>query len=269
MQNLRNLHRKVTDYYASLINKLDTEANTRIKEYISKAHTINHRNKQFINKIIEIEIKNLTNLEKLDNFTDTIDEELLNEMVYANEFCFLVERKQTGSIGYFLFVSPVYVNEYKRNIIQLGFNSTNLEKTDEILNLTSLQDLDLSNKLLASIDRDSFHGLPSLQAINLSDNQLTSINQDTFRGLNGLQTINLSYSQLTSIEQYAFSGLASLLDLNLSYNQLASIDRKAFSDSTNLLELNLSHNKLAIIDQDTFGGLKSLQVLNLSHNKIS
>ena len=51
MQSLSNLRLKVTNYYASLINKLDLEAETRIMKVMSKEDTINNRREQFINKI--------------------------------------------------------------------------------------------------------------------------------------------------------------------------------------------------------------------------
>ena len=66
MQNLINLRVKVTDYYASIINKLDIEAETRIMKDLSKEDAINNRREQLIDKIKQIENRNLTNLEKLD-----------------------------------------------------------------------------------------------------------------------------------------------------------------------------------------------------------
>ena len=105
----------MTDY-ASLINKLDIEAETRIMEDLSKEDAINNRREQFINQIKQIENRKLTNLDILNKLAETSEEELLNGLIFKNEFCFLVERKK-ALIGYLLFVSSVYVDANKMSMI--------------------------------------------------------------------------------------------------------------------------------------------------------
>ena len=60
----------MTNYYSSLINKLDIEAETRIIKNLSIKDAFNDRREQFINKIKQIENKNLTNLKKLNNMAE-------------------------------------------------------------------------------------------------------------------------------------------------------------------------------------------------------
>ena len=208
MINLSNLRLKVVDYYSSLFNKLDLEAETRIIQDMSKEEVINNLSEKFIDKIKQIEKINLTNLEKLYEMAENMHEERLNELVYENEFCFLVERKGITLIGYFLFVSPNYVNANKRSIIQNGYSqldtSTKVETKDDILNgLSSVRKLDLSKAQLTSIDRDTLTGLTNLQILDLSENELSSIDLETSTGLTSLQILDLKVNQLTLIDRSA------------------------------------------------------------------
>ena len=110
----------MTDYYSSTINKLDFEAESRMIQDMSNKEATNNRRDQLINKIKQIENKNLTNLEKLNNLGENVEKVLLNESVYKDDFCFLVENKKTSLIGFFLFGSSIDANENKIKIIKNG-----------------------------------------------------------------------------------------------------------------------------------------------------
>ena len=63
-------------------------------------------------------------------------------------------------------------------------------------NLINLQNINLKNNEIQTIDPETFKGLTALESINLNNNEIQAIDPETFRGLNNLKTIenfNLFY----------------------------------------------------------------------------
>ena len=133
--------------------------------------------------------------------------------------------------------------------------------------LSSITDLNLSNKSITGIESFDLNGLDQLQSLNLSQNSIYSIG-DIFTDLGNLVELDLSENRVRSLGRYAFRDLSSLEQLDLRGNQVNSIDRYAFTSLNNLKTLDLSQNELQYIGPSVFEDLTSLERLDLSENEI-
>ena len=106
------------------------------------------------------------------------------------------------------------------NLLGSRINLTRSYLNSKYENLNSLTNIDLSNKNIQSIDKDTFRDLNSLKEINLSHNQIESIHYDTFKGLTSLTTIYLNNNNIRSIDRKTFKGLSHLTKVSLLKNQL-------------------------------------------------
>ena len=92
--------------------------------------------------------------------------------------------------------------------------------------------LDLQNMKI-----NNLHGLQKIpnistvQELNLSDNQLTTIQSKAFAGLNKLVILNLNNNKLTTILPKAFAGLTKLEYLFLNHNPLDPPAKKAIKEA--------------------------------------
>ncbi|WP_196517490.1 COR domain-containing protein, partial [Nostoc sp. WHI] len=112
----------------------------------------------------------------------------------------------------------------------------------EIVQLTNLQTLDLSDNQLSSLPPEIVQ-LTNLQTLNLSDNQLSSLPPEIVQ-LTNLQTLNLSDNQLSSLPPEIVQ-LTNLQTLDLSRNQLSSLPVE-IRQLLNLNTLDLRRNPLPI-----------------------
>ena len=155
-----------------------------------------------------------------------------------------------------------------------GFNGIiNRRTLKELLNITedeliNLQELDLNNNNIITIESGTFDGLKNLQQLNLNNNQITTLKSGSFNGLTKLERFDIFNNPITTIESGAFTGLTNLQQLNLIYNPITTIESGAFTGLTKLQVLDLSNNQITSINDGTFNGLSNLQELNLNNNKI-
>ncbi|MGK7886914.1 MAG: COR domain-containing protein [Crocosphaera sp.] len=149
--------------------------------------------------------------------------------------------------------------ETRKNV---GNNLTSLPP--EIVQLTSLQQLDLSDNQLSSLPPEIVQ-LISLQQLDLSDNQLSSLPAEIGQ-LTTLQQLNLSRNQLSSLPA-EIGQLNSLQQLYLSYNRLSSLPAEIVQLNS-LQQLDLSGNQLSSLPAEIVQ-LTSLQQLKLSGNQLS
>ncbi|MDF5738993.1 COR domain-containing protein, partial [Nostoc sp. S13] len=112
----------------------------------------------------------------------------------------------------------------------------------EIVQLTNLQSLYLSNNQLSSLPAEIVQ-LTNLQTLNLSNNQLSSLPAEIVQ-LTNLQSLYLSNNQLSSLPAEIVQ-LTNLQTLNLSNNQLSSLPAE-FGQLTNLKKLDLRRNPVPI-----------------------
>lgn len=153
----------------------------------------------------------------------------------------------------------------------------NLDSTITILNEKNLPDLcdcdpsqtsiiTVSGENVTKIDANAFANLTSVQELNLSNNQIKSMDDFAFANLFQLEKLSLNNNKLESLNASTFGNLTNVQNISLNSNQLKSIDSTTFQGLNSLQELDLSSNQLLEIHANTFTGLGSLQKLHLGNN---
>ncbi|CAH1405408.1 unnamed protein product, partial [Nezara viridula] len=141
-----------------------------------------------------------------------------------------------------------------------------------IVGLNYLQDIDLGENLLKSLEDFDFGRLPRLNLLKLNKNQLDSISETAFHNSTQLQIIDLSENKLERLGERTFQGLGRLKLLDLSDNLLTELPESIFERSRlRMLEnIDLSKNLFEIPP------LKALQrqyfflaSVDLSNNKLT
>ncbi|XP_014784822.1 leucine-rich repeat neuronal protein 1 [Octopus bimaculoides] len=132
-----------------------------------------------------------------------------------------------------------------------------------------LEELNLHNNLLKTLQDGAFTGLKNLRVLDLSYNRLHLIEKDAFGGLNNLQVLNLDGNGLTSVNPDWFQRIKSVSELLLSKNDLRKLTDDLFRELPLLSTLNLTGNQIRVIEVNAFRGLSKLCVLNLSNNRLT
>ncbi|KAM8909895.1 leucine-rich repeat and transmembrane domain-containing protein 2 isoform 1-T3 [Spinachia spinachia] len=109
-------------------------------------------------------------------------------------------------------------------------------------NLSSLEELDLSNNYLDHLPGGLFRDMSNLTRLTLHNNSLTAMDRDLFQGLGGLQRLDLSLNGLSSVPLGLLDELQGLRWLSLAGNRLHGLERAAFEPLANLQHLELGHN---------------------------
>nr|XP_033801715.1 transforming growth factor beta activator LRRC32-like [Geotrypetes seraphini] len=152
----------------------------------------------------------------------------------------------------------------------LAFNQLHrnyLSNGKALESLPRLKFLDLSaNNLDSDMACWYLMNISSLEKLDLSCNKMTKVSAGMFHGTLNLLQISLSNNYITAIEEGAFESLANLRLLNLAINSLHCISK---FDLIHLQVLNLSHNSLEFFVSEESDEPHQLQVLDLSHNQLS
>lgn len=114
--------------------------------------------------------------------------------------------------------------------------------TSAFANLSSLEELDLSNNYLDNLPGGLFRDMSNLTRLTLHNNSLTAMDRELFQGLGGLQTLDLSLNGLSSVPLGLLDELQSLRWLSLAGNRLHALERAAFEPLVNLQHLELGQN---------------------------
>lgn len=134
--------------------------------------------------------------------------------------------------------------------------------------LPQLEDLDMSNVELKTLNSNNFENAVKLKRLNLSSNFLNEIAEKTFHMLI-LEVIDLSKNKINKLENNAFSGLLHLQTLLLQGNKLKTIDGTSISYAPKLKNLDLSDNLLESLETGFSNSVDKLKNLNLGNNNIS
>ncbi|XP_014252515.1 chaoptin [Cimex lectularius] len=164
-----------------------------------------------------------------------------------------------------------------------------------IVSLNYLQEVDLGENMLKSLEEFDFGRLPRLQVLKFNKNQLDSISETAFHNSTQLQIIDLSGNALERLGERTFQGLGRLKLLDLKDNLLSELPDSIFERSRlrmlenvdlsgNLFELpplkalqkqyfflmsvNLSKNKLKEIPPDD-SIMVNIKRLDLSFNPLT
>ncbi|XP_018608049.1 leucine-rich repeat and immunoglobulin-like domain-containing nogo receptor-interacting protein 1 [Scleropages formosus] len=123
--------------------------------------------------------------------------------------------------------------------------------------------LDLSKNRLKVINPEEFAGYPHLEELELNENNISSIEPGAFGNLYGLRTLGLRNNNLKLIQLGVFTGLNNLTSLDISENKIVILLDYMFQDLYNLKTLEVGDNDLVFISNRAFHGLSSLEQLTL------
>ncbi|KPP59187.1 leucine-rich repeat-containing protein 32-like [Scleropages formosus] len=141
-----------------------------------------------------------------------------------------------------------------------------------VVNLGSLETLDISHNQLHVIEQGAFSKLTKLHTLTLDRNFLYRNlinNSQAFQHLYRLKTLDMSFNSLddTIVEHY-LSNTSSLEHLTLEGNILTRLSPDLFTASRNLRSINVENNLISEIEKETFESLKGLTRLNLARNNL-
>ncbi|XP_049875103.1 insulin-like growth factor-binding protein complex acid labile subunit [Pectinophora gossypiella] len=160
--------------------------------------------------------------------------------------------------------SNEFLNNTKLEYLDLSYNNIGSLKSDTFRGLTMLKHLDLSWNEIAEIPEDSLLQMPSLTQIKLSRNYITKLGHLKSTSLN---IIDLSSCEINVIGTDSLEGLPSLIDIDLSHNLLSYIPE---SISSNTLKfVNFNYNRISTINNATFFMLPRLTSLSVVGNRFT
>jgi Leucine-rich repeat (LRR) protein len=112
-------------------------------------------------------------------------------------------------------------------------------EVDAISSLPKLQTLRLRGNKLSVNALSDLEGMHSLQELDLSDNLLAGpLGAATLPALPGLRVLQLAHNQLSSVRRGALTGFTSLVSLTLHHNQIDVLEDNAFSELRTLTQLD-------------------------------
>jgi Leucine-rich repeat (LRR) protein len=136
--------------------------------------------------------------------------------------------------------------------------------------ITKLEDLNLHDNVIRTIDLNVFSFVLGLANLNMGKNGIKNITQilsvlGPIR--NSLKMLGLSFNSIELLDDFSF--LEKLVSLDLATNLIKTINKTTFDHLKLLESVNLESNQLNKIDDDSFETLINLKSLNLRNNYLS
>ena len=153
----------------------------------------------------------------------------------------------------------INLNLTQRGIIYIHKNS--------FANLKSLKKLILDDNKLSYLSPLVLQHLTSLQNLSLEWNHFETFDIDLYKHLITLNELNLTGYNLRFLPKELFSGLRNLKLLKLNRIQLNSLDENMFTETKRLTYLSLRKNNLTQVPNKLFRELKDLEHLDLGGNQ--
>ncbi|XP_047023482.1 insulin-like growth factor-binding protein complex acid labile subunit [Helicoverpa zea] len=160
--------------------------------------------------------------------------------------------------------SNEFVNNTLLEYLDLSYNNIGSLKSDTFRGLTLIKHLDLSWNEIAIIPEDTLLAMPALTQMKLSRNYLTKVGH---LKSNSVTVLDLSSCEISVIGPDSLEGLQSLVDLDLSRNLLTHIPDSISSNT--LKYLNLNYNRLTFVNNYTFFMLPRLIGLSVIGNRFT
>lgn len=160
--------------------------------------------------------------------------------------------------------SNEFVNNTKLEYLDLSYNNIGSLKSDTFRGLNMLKYLDLSWNEIANIPEDTLLEMPSLTQIKLARNYLTKAGH---LKSTSVSVLDMSSCEISSIGKDSLEGLQSLVDLDLSRNLMSHIPDSISSNT--LKYLNLNYNRITFINNYTFFMLPRLSGLAVVGNRFT
>ncbi|XP_064849222.1 leucine-rich repeat and immunoglobulin-like domain-containing nogo receptor-interacting protein 3 [Oncorhynchus masou masou] len=154
-------------------------------------------------------------------------------------------------------------------LLDLSRNRLRWVEMGDLAPYPHLEEVDLSENLIATLEPNAFSNLQSLRVLQLRGNQLKLVPMGAFAKLGNLTTLDLSENKMVILLDYTFQDLRSLRHLEVGDNDLVYISHKAFSGLVGLEDLTIEHCNLTSISGQTLSYLRSLVTLRLRHLSIA
>jgi len=141
---------------------------------------------------------------------------------------------------------------------------------------SNLTILSLSQNRFVDVADIHVSGLPSLKSVDLSENVIANLNRSSFRGRSdstsggfaSITQLNLALNVIDHVDEGAFERLARLRVLYLDSNMISNVTASSFVGLPALETLDLSDNSICELRSGVFAPLMSLRVLQLAENAI-
>lgn len=159
--------------------------------------------------------------------------------------------------------------ELSKDEITLTVTNTRLTDINDVLVITNVSELHLSDCFLTKIKFDDLLILNEATKLNFSHNYISTLKSPMSGTVHPLlTTIDLSYNLINKVPDNCFSSFNDLKHLNLSHNSISHFSATVFEGISQLESLYLSNNKLSSI-ANNLKGLKNIKILHLDYNYIS
>lgn len=160
--------------------------------------------------------------------------------------------------------SQEFVNNSKLEYLDLSYNNIGSIRADTFRGLGMLKYLDLSWNEMAVIPENSLIEMPSLTQLKLARNYLSQVGH---LKSTSITTLDVSACEINTIGKDSLEGLQSLVDLDLSRNLISHIPDSISSNT--LRYLNLNYNRISMVNNFTFFMLPRLTGLSLIGNRFT
>ncbi|KAK2822288.1 hypothetical protein Q5P01_022353 [Channa striata] len=154
-------------------------------------------------------------------------------------------------------------------LLDLSKNRLRWVQAGDLAPYPRLEEVDLSENLIATLEPNAFATLQSLKVLKLRGNQLKLVPMGAFAKLGNLTSLDLSENKMVILLDYTFQDLRSLKHLEVGDNDLVYISHKAFSGLVGLEDLMIERCNLTSISGQTLSYLRSLVTLRLRHLSIT
>lgn len=181
----------------------------------------------------------------------------------------------------FRFFSSFYSKQTALNLAQiptnlsteiqvLMLNDNNIQTLNReeftTLGLINLQKIYLKKSNIRYLHRETFKSLTILVELDLSENLIESIEKQTFAGNDRLRILYLYGNPIKMLIADQFPRLPHLRTLDLHACNINFVDETAFSNVDLLEYMNLNSNKLESLPGNLFSHMKNLKTLLLEEN---
>ncbi|CAB1326629.1 unnamed protein product [Coregonus sp. 'balchen'] len=144
-------------------------------------------------------------------------------------------------------------------LLDLSRNRLRWVEMGDLAPYPHLEEVDLSENLIATLEPKAFANLQSLRVLRLRGNQLKLVPMGAFAKLVNLTTLDLSENKL------AFSGLLGLEDLTIERCNLTSISGQTLSYLRSLVTLRLRQLSIPTLEDQNFRKLTNLRGLEIDN----
>uniref|UniRef100_A0A8C6XAP0 Toll like receptor 7 n=1 Tax=Naja naja TaxID=35670 RepID=A0A8C6XAP0_NAJNA len=147
----------------------------------------------------------------------------------------------------------IKILEFRRNRLDILWKDGTNEYLAFFKNLTTLENLDISENFLTSLPPDVFYNLPpKLKVLKLANNQLKTFNWGHLPALTNLEVLDLSNNQLTTVPHELSNCTKTLQTFIVQNNKIRKLTDNFLKDAFFLRHLDLSFNRIKTIRNSSF-----------------